>query len=139
MNKLVTKGYPTLKEIALSVEPDEDVEDIIADMWATMYAHKGIGLAANQIAVLKRIIVLDVRGFKKCIINPVITKYSDRFTNDKEGCLSYPGKLVPMCRHKLITVEGLSPSGKKLKFKLRDLAGRCVQHEIDHLDGVTIA
>lgn len=103
-----------------------------------MYQGRGVGLSANQVGELKRIIVIHADGFKQVIINPVIIKTYGGKSTQKEGCLSSPGLQVVKVRFKQIIVEGFDENWKPIKRKLKGLAARCVQHEIDHLNGVTI-
>ena len=108
-------------------------------MWTVMYKNNGIGLAAPQLGELHRVIVIDAGGFKQSIINPVITRrYGGKVTSKNEGCLSYPGKKRTIVRDKQIAVKGFDQNWKSIKFKLKGLAAIAVQHEVDHLDGITI-
>lgn len=138
--KLSLKGYqhPALKSIAKDVEEGTDVWELVCSMWELMYRSNGVGLAANQVGVLDRVIVVHANGFRQEFINPVITKrYGGRVTN-KEGCLSFPGVLSRMMRSKQIVVEGFDRDWKPIKRKLKGLAAYRVQHEVDHLNGKTI-
>lgn len=100
---------------------------------------KGIGLAANQIGLNKRIIVINVNGLKQEFINPVIVKTVGQKSQSIEGCLSFPFKEVRMLRYKQIIVDGFDRNWQPIRRKLKNLAACVVQHEIDHLDGKTIA
>lgn len=137
---MAKKGHPYLKMKAEPVEQDElpRVKELIPLMFETMYLNKGAGLAAPQVRVLKRVIVMHANGFKQAIINPVITKrYGGRATA-LEGCLSFPGVKVRVTRSKQVIIEGFDQDWNPIKRKLKGLAARCAQHEIDHLDGITI-
>jgi peptide deformylase len=138
---ILQKGDPILHRLAHEVPVGDDVLELIEDMWQTMYASKieAAGLAANQISVLKRVITINAAGLKIAIINPIIVKRSLGKVRSQEGCLSFPGKKVTRTRDKMIVVKGFDENWKPIKLKLRGLAGMCVQHEIDHLNGVTIA
>ncbi|MCP4342921.1 MAG: peptide deformylase [Desulfobulbaceae bacterium] len=136
MKKLRYNGSPALFSVAEEVS--EDVKELIADMWDVMYLHKGIGLAANQIGVLKRVIVIHCETFRQAFINPVITRRYGGKGLSREGCLSYPGIRVGVFRYKNIVVEGTDEKGAHIKRKLKGHSAYCVQHEIDHLNGVTI-
>ncbi len=81
---------------------------------------------------------MDTNGFSKAIINPVITKTSGKLKLGKEGCLSFPGKRVDMKRDNIVVVEGFDEDWNPIKKKVRALSAFCVQHEIDHLNGITI-
>jgi peptide deformylase len=140
MNMQIRQGKnPVLKSVALEVAPGERMDDLIDGMWKAMYQHKGIGLAANQVGELLRVVVVNVGGFKQEFINPVITERKGGQTTSKEGCLSFPNLTsVPVSRYRRITVEGFDRDWKPVKRKLKNLASFCVQHEIDHLNGITI-
>jgi peptide deformylase len=138
MTKVLTRGAPALSEIAQPVPFGEEIGAIIEDMFQTMRQFGGIGLAANQVDVLKRVIVVNAAGFKQAFINPVIVRRQNGEQTAKEGCLSFPGLQVIKIRAMQIVVEGFDQNWRPVRFKLRGLAARVVQHEIDHLDGITI-
>ena len=135
---IVKNNYPTLSQIADAVEINSDVSDIVLNMRNELAKTTGIGLAANQIGVLKRIILMNCNGFMGIVINPVITKKSGKVKNSTEGCLSFPGKQVKVKRDNQITVTGFDENWKPITKKCKALTAFCVQHEIDHLNGVTI-
>lgn len=135
---LVASNSAILRQRAVEVPPGEQVGHIVAAMWRILEDHGGIGLAANQIGELRRIIIVKADGVKLTLINPRITSWSDVWVESKEGCLSFPGVTVTKMRHEQITVEGLNYNLKPIKKKLIGLAARVVQHEIDHLDGKVI-
>ena len=134
----IKKDNPILRKVCDEVNHKEDHSFLINHMFTVMYASRGVGLAAPQVGDLKRIIVVHVSGFKEVFINPVITKRYGGKHSAVEGCLSFPGKQVYVTRHRRIWVEGYNQSGVKIKRKLKGLAARCVQHEVDHLDGICI-
>lgn len=136
--KILKNNEPILSMVLPEVEHGEDVTQIVADMRQTMIDSGGIGLAANQVGIMKRIIVLKVPKFKGCIINPVITRHVKNKIDSREGCLSFPGKLVNKQRYNKIVVEGFNEKWEPLKIDLNGLSSFCAQHEIDHLDGITI-
>lgn len=140
MDKLSLKkgGAEELKQVAIEVPHGEDVKPLIAEMWSIMRAHKGIGLAANQVGVLQRVIVVSTTGFTGAIINPKVTKWSGSLKRSTEGCLSYQGRKVSVKRDNIVVVEGFDQNWKPIKKKIRALSAFCVQHEIDHLNGLTI-
>jgi peptide deformylase len=115
-----------------------DVGSLLDSMWACMYGQKGIGLAAPQLGQTKRAIVMHVNGLKLELINPVISKLYGGKTTSKEGCLSYPGEKVNIIRHKQVVIEGYDRKWVWQKRKLKGLAAMCAQHEVDHLNGITI-
>lgn len=125
-----------LKTVCTPVEPGEDINYIITKMnIGIREGVGGVGLAANQVGETKRIIMIDNGSFKHVFINPVITRRYGGTINSREGCLSFPGKLALVVRHKQIAMEALDVSGKKVSFKLKGLNAICIQHEVDHLDG----
>jgi peptide deformylase len=102
-----------------------------------MYAGNGIGLAAVQLGVLKRVFVMDVPNFGKYeLINPVILDRSLDTDCHEEGCLSIPGIAAEVTRPKEVTVEYINLEGKKKKLKAKGLLAVCIQHEFDHLEGI---
>jgi len=133
-----------LYEVAKPVPRNEDITELYKDMLTLMKAHKGIGLAAPQVGVSKRLIVFRLGSVSCILINPIITKRKLGKTRSMEGCLSFPqtlgsqGKRVQISRDKQITVTGFNQYWKPVKLKLYGLDSCVVQHEIDHLNGVTI-
>ncbi len=114
---------------------DERTKILIDDMIETMYHADGVGLAAPQVGVLKRVIVVDVGEGIHVLINPELIRQAGEAT-DYEGCLSVPGINGQVTRPAEITVEGLNREGKKIRIKASGLLARAICHEIDHLDGV---
>mgnify|MGYP001160976153 CR=1 FL=1 len=112
-----------------------DIRVFVEDMFETMVANHGVGLAAPQIGRPWRVIVLDADGESVAIINPEIVRRAGSITAD-EGCLSFPNWFGPVTRHQTVTVKGANADGKEVRYRLRDIAARVVQHEIDHLDGI---
>lgn len=134
-------GDPLLRKKSRTVEViDDKVKQLIEDMYDTLKAaDDGIGIAAPQVGVLKRVIIVDLsdedgEGPYK-LINPVITKAKGEQVC-REGCLSVPGLLGDVVRPKEVTVEALNEEGKKVVIKAKDLLAICLCHEIDHLDGI---
>ncbi|AAQ96588.1 hypothetical protein [Vibrio phage VP16C] len=136
--KVLTGDAYELHAIAADVPHGEDVTGLVDAMTAAMTAAGGIGLAGNQLGVLKRVIVVRAPKFKGCIVNPVITRHTSGHVNSREGCLSFPGKTVDKKRHNKITVEGFDAHWQPIKVEAKGLTAFCIQHEIDHLNGVTI-
>lgn len=128
----------SLKNKSLAVDFGDDASDLICEMFDLMSKEGGIGLAANQVGIEKRIIVVNCRGFNSEIINPVITKASGVKKRSVEGCLSFKGKSVSMNRHKTITVEGFDRNWNPIKKNCSGILSYCIQHEVDHLNGKTI-
>lgn len=130
--------HSALSTVSAPVEQGEDVTDLIGLMWSIMTEKRGAGLAANQLGETKRVIVVHANGFRQEFINPVIIKAYGGRTLNREGCLSYPGMVVKVMRHKQIIVEGFDRNWKPVRRKLKGFAAYCVQHEVDHLNGITI-
>ncbi len=134
--------HPSLKAKAKPVETvDDGIRQLIDDMLATMYAAPGIGLAAPQVDVLKRVIVLDVAregGAPKPIglVNPEIVWQSDEQHIYNEGCLSLPEQYAEVERPAEVKVRYLDRDGKRQEIHGKGLLATCLQHEIDHLNGV---
>ncbi len=134
----------TLKKISDPVEKVGEAEKkLINDLFDTMYNSNGIGLAAVQVGVLKRILVVDVstKEEKKkpmCFINPIIRKLSDDMSIYEEGCLSIPDTFIEIQRPKICEVEFIDIDGKINNLKCDGLLSTCLQHEINHLDGKLI-
>ena len=129
---------PRLKKRAEPVtEVDESIRRLAADMAETMYAAPGIGLAATQVDVHKRVIVIDVtedRSGLTVLINPEILERSGEQVCE-EGCLSVPGIYEKVSRAERVKVRALNEKGEPFEFEADGLLAVCVQHEIDHLDG----
>ena len=121
-------------------EIDQNIVQIAHEMAHLMYNSEGIGLAAPQVGVNKRIIVVDCteeRNDTVYLINPEIQWQSPRNIQSKEGCLSYPGLVLPVSRPDRIKVVALDLDGKKIEFEAGGIYARCIYHEIDHLNGVS--
>lgn len=143
---IVTYPNPVLKKKSAPVEKvDREVHDLIENMFETMYNAPGVGLAAPQVGILKRILVVDVGHLEgetrkpdpRAIINPVIKSREEKIIWE-EGCLSLPELILPIERSKKIIVEGLDHEGKPVKYLGEDLLAVAFQHEIDHLDGILL-
>jgi peptide deformylase len=119
------------------LEINEEIKSLIKDLKDTLYDGTGVGLAAPQIGVLKRVILVDLREGEGPIvlINPKIISQAGK-VNDVEGCLSYPGYVGEVVRPKRVTVIGKNPHGKKVTYKAEGFLARAFCHEIDHLDGI---
>ena len=138
--RLVYYGNATLASTAEKVKKiDDSIIKIINNMFEIMYNEKGIGLAAPQIDLNKRIIVVDTNDETKskiALINPEIISFSDTVALYEEGCLSLPGLNADVERPTEIAVKGVLPSGEMVEFEADGLFARVLQHEIDHLDGM---
>lgn len=145
IRNLVVAPDERLKQISKKVDViDSNIKHLVNDMFETMYYNNGIGLAAVQVGELLRLLVMDVdqspNGESQiCFINPIITYKSKDLYSFKEGCLSFPSAYQEISRPTTIDVEYQNISGKKMKLnKVNGLLAVCIQHEIDHLDGITI-
>lgn len=132
-------GDPILRRPAAPVEEiDPGVRRLIDDMFETMRRAEGVGLAANQVGVGLRVFVMDVGDPEygpRAFVNPVIVERSGRNVAE-EGCLSLPGLSAEVPRAARVVVEGLNGSGERARLEATGLAARCIQHEMDHLDGL---
>ena len=136
---LLLEPAPDLRRRAREITRiDREILELAEDMKEIMYSHNGIGLAANQVGALSRIFVCDLseeREDCRVLINPRIVAWSG--TNEQEeGCLSLPEIRAPVKRRARIEVEALDLEGKPLNFSAEGVLSACIQHEIDHLDGV---
>jgi peptide deformylase len=132
-------GDPVLRLKAREIEEvDDDVRRLAERMTALMHEAQGVGLAATQVGVLRRLFVFTDAGEDRVLVNPVITKRSDQLEVDDEGCLSLRDVLVPVERPVAVTLEGIDADGQTVKLDLELPSARIVQHELDHLDGVLI-
>jgi peptide deformylase len=133
-------GDPVLRMRANDVEHfDGDLERLVERMRSLMEDANGVGIAANQVGVLQRVLVLQAGDDESfALVNPVVTARSDELETDDEGCLSLQGVTVPVERTVTITVEGKDEHGEDVRVEFEELAARVVQHELDHLDGVLI-
>lgn len=133
-------GDPVLRQRAEPVtEIDDDLRRLVREMLETMYAAEGVGLAAPQIGIARRVIVIDVNDDEVPafgLINPVIVERSTRLDRAEEGCLSIPGLKEIVERPAEVVVEGLSPDGSTRRIEGTGLLARALQHEVDHLDGI---
>ena len=137
--ELVPQDSPVLHERCEPFNPrnpDFNLEALIIQMFITMKESGGIGLAAPQVGIDKRLFIMKVEDEEFVCINPAIIKSSKETDFLAEGCLSYPGKRVLVERPKVVTVRYQTPSGISKTKKLRGMKARCFQHELDHLNGV---
>jgi len=142
LRKILTEPNKILREKSLEVENvDKDIQKLMDDMLETMYAAPGIGLAAIQVGIPKRVIVLDIEqkeGKKNPIflINPEIIKKSENKTTYEEGCLSVPGQFAEIDRPDKCHVKYLDYHGNKKEINAEGMLATCIQHEMDHLEGI---
>ena len=129
-------GDPVLRKPTKPVtEVTDELRRLIADMFETMYAAEGIGLAAPQVGRSDRVAVVDVEGKKYALINPEIVSTTGAREKAEEGCLSIPDIYGDIERPPDVTIRALDENGNPYEASANELLGRCFQHEIDHLDG----
>ncbi len=129
-------GDPVLKQVAHDVEHvDGSLVRLVNDMVETMYDSEGVGLAAPQVGVQKRLFVYDVGDGPQVMINPTIAEAEGEWYHD-EGCLSIPGLRLGIVRPKQVHISGFDLDGKEIALEADEFLGRVFQHEVDHLDGV---
>ena len=134
-------GDPALRLRAHEIEEfDDDLVRLVERMKALMAEAQGVGLAANQVGILRRVVVVqpDSEEEALALVNPRLVEQSDELETDDEGCLSLWAVLVPVERHLSVTLEAQDVHGQPFRLDLTGLGARVVQHEIDHLDGVLI-
>ena len=142
IKKILTEPNTLLRQVSQPVEQvGEPEKELMNDMLETMYAANGIGLAAIQIGVPKRIIVMDLskeenKKLPMYFVNPVITKKNNEKTTYEEGCLSVPNQFAAIDRPSKCEVEYLDYNGNKQNLQAEGLLATCIQHEIDHLEGI---
>ncbi len=141
VREIVLDGHPVLRKVAKKVDPreigDPLFQQLIDDMFETMYAAPGVGLAAPQVNVSKRLFVIDVHDDEhppEVAINPKI-ETAEEEVELTEGCLSVPGMVGEIARFKRIIVSALDRNGEKIRLEGEGLFAQCLQHEIDHLNG----
>ncbi len=132
------EGDEILKKVSRPVEKiDEKIQILIDDMLETMHKFNGVGLAAVQVGVLKRVVVIHIDYEKDkplILINPKIVNKKGEQTVD-EGCLSFPNKFAKVVRPEEVTVEALDRNGKQIRITGKDILAQAISHEIDHLNG----
>ena len=143
VHEIVLLGDPVLREVAEDVQAfDKSLRALVRDMFETMYHAEGIGLAAPQIGISSRVIVIDLAREDEegdepiALVNPRLTWLGDDLKKKSEGCLSIPGLEEIVERAADVRVEGKDPLGKPVSVMANELLARALQHEIDHLDGV---
>jgi peptide deformylase len=132
---------PVLRMRAHEVEEfDDDLRQLAERMTGLMGEAAGVGLAANQVGVLRRMFVFQptVEDEARAMVNPEIVERSDETVPDDEGCLSMQGVLVPVERNLRVTIEARDLDGEEVRLELEGMSARVVQHELDHLDGTLI-
>jgi peptide deformylase len=139
--RILTYPDPFLSTIALPVENvDGKIRELIRDMFETMYDAKGVGLAATQVGVGKRVIVVDISPAEEeakplALVNPEVVRKTGQ-VEGTEGCLSVPGVEGTVCRAESVVVRGKNEHGDPVTVEAQGILSRALQHEIDHLDGI---
>jgi peptide deformylase len=139
--EIVKYGEPVLETPGEPVtEFDDELKRLVSDMFETMYAARGVGLAAPQVGVARRLFVMDCSGgsdprSRVALINPVVLRVEGEQTGD-EGCLSFPGVFFAVKRSLRAVVRAQDLSGEEFEFDGLDLEARCMLHETDHCDGI---
>ncbi len=137
LRKIVTKEDPILRKTSRKVEVfDKRLWDLLDDMKDTLYKAEGAGLAAVQVGMLKRVVVVDVGDGYIELVNPEITERSEEIQEEAEGCLSVPGEYGITLRPQWVKVKAQNREGKWVLYKGEGLKARCFCHELDHLDGI---
>ena len=141
IRKILTEPDPFLRQKSSDIrEVDSNIRKLIDDMLETMYDAPGIGLAAIQIGILKRIVVIDIsKNSEKeplCLVNPEIIFKSKNKVVYEEGCLSLPGYFAEIERPEECHLKYLDYKGEHKELKTKGLLATCIQHEVDHLDGI---
>ena len=140
--RILTIPDPKLKRKSVEVENfDSDLQKIVKNLFDTLYASgNGIGLAAPQVGIKKRIVVIDLKEDGKSdpitFVNPKVIKFSEEKFVNEEGCLSVPEYYAEVERSKEVEVEWFDEKGKRQKKIIKGLLSICIQHEIDHLNGI---
>jgi peptide deformylase len=142
VRKIVKYGEPVLEQVAEPVTDFDtpELRELISDMWETMYAAKGVGLAAPQIGLSKRISVIDIsvgedETKKIVIINPEVQSKEGKQTGE-EGCLSIPGFREPVTRANKVAIKAQNEKGETFDLCGEELLARAILHEVDHLNGI---
>ena len=142
LREILTEPNAILREKSLNVDMvDKDLQKLMDDMLETMYAAPGIGLAAIQIGIPKRVIILDIdqkEGQKNPMffVNPEIIEKSENSSTYEEGCLSVPGQFAEITRPEKCFIKYLDYYGQKKEIKAEGMLATCIQHEMDHLEGI---
>lgn len=140
LRKIELLGADVLRQKATEVPaPGPELDRLVADMFETMYDARGIGLAAPQIGLSQRLIVVDVSegdARPMALLNPVVAEFAGPTEKYEEGCLSIPGVSAHVERPARCVVDAVDPQGSPVRIEAEGMLARCLQHEIDHLDGI---
>lgn len=136
--ELLNENDPILRQVAYPIHVfTDDLKDTLIAMQRLCSARKAAGLAANQVGILRRLVIVKIRGQYRQIVNPEIISKKGQFTHT-EGCLSLPGRLCGVQRAKHVTVRGRDCSGNLVVYDAAGQDAAAVQHEVDHLNGLLI-
>ena len=138
IRKIRENGDEILRKKSREVETvDDKIKELLDDMLETMHKYNGVGLAAPQVGILKRVVVIDLYDGNEPLklINPIITKTKGK-QEVEEGCLSFPNQYAKMVRPEEIVAEALNEKGEKIKIKAKWLLAQAICHEVDHLEGI---
>lgn len=139
--EIIQYPHPTLRHVSKPLKRvDAELRSVVAEMFELMYAHNGVGLAANQVDLPYRLFVVNIEGKPEAketehvFINPVLSRGRGQ-VEDEEGCLSIPGVYAPVTRNETIRVQAYDLAGNEIEADAEELMARVLQHETDHLDG----
>ena len=142
IREILTHPDPKLGLGAQKVKSvSREIRTLVEDLFETMYAGDAVGLAANQVGVLKRVIVVDSRqnpSERLALINPVVSKLDGEEEVGDEGCMNLPEVFGPVKRAKRVELRALDPDGKRIAMTAEGYLARIIQHEVDHLDGILL-
>ena len=142
IKKIIIEPDPILRKKCEPLEiVDDETKKLMDDMLETMYAAPGIGLAAVQVGILKRLVVIDISKDEEkkrplFLVNPLIVQQSKKTSVYEEGCLSLPGQFAEIERPAECTIKYIDYEGKQKELKADGLLATCIQHEVDHLNGI---
>jgi peptide deformylase len=129
-------GSPVLRQRSLEIgSVDDETRQLVADLFETMHASKGVGLAANQVGIARRVAVVETEEVRLVLIDPVIRETEGKDAAE-EGCLSIPDVYAEVTRPARVMLEATDLEGRRYTWEGEGLAARAIQHEIDHLDGI---
>ena len=138
--KVAQLGHPILRQVAVPIPPERigspEVQELISDMSHTLHEYDGAGLAAPQVHVSVRLVVLILLDEERVLINPIITPLTDELIRTVEGCLSVTNMRAAVDRPAKIRLQALDETGAEVDLELEDFDAVVVQHECDHLDGI---
>ncbi|MCZ6596416.1 MAG: peptide deformylase [Planctomycetota bacterium] len=138
---LILYPEPVLRRVAQPIGVDDEVQAIVAGMFAVMVRSKGVGLAGPQVGLKKRVLVINATGEPEdelALVNPTIVERSGPNVVFEEGCLSFPGIYAEVERREICVVDALDPDGRPIRAEYTGFVSRIIQHEYDHLEGILL-